>query len=219
MKTQLRDAFRSAQTARRVRPGNDVGELCAALSAFGLPDTKSDARHYAKAALFAVDALVRQGDFHSALQWLDPLAEICTEFDLPILRMQALVRLCVVLRRTELLHDASFCTDEGIELALKRNKKRFLKLFLEERAAIDALVAQVRASKTDELVYPVGGEYPTSLQEAAASDLRPRMEGLMFRAGEDSPRDPRRVGGKRKAVFVTTLLKKGFGRWVRRSRK
>lgn len=219
MKKQLRDAFRSAQVAKRLRPGDDVRELCAALAEFGPPETKSDARHYAKAALFAADALVRKANPHEALQLLDPLTKICADFALPTLQMQALVRLCVVLRRLELLHDASFCTDEGINLALKWNKKRFLKLFLEERAAVDALVAKVRASKTNELVFPIAEDYPRSLREAAAGDLQPRIEALLFPGRKDAAREPHRIAGKRKAVFVTTLLKKGFGRWVRRSFK
>lgn len=215
---QLRSSFRSTQTAKSLRPGTDVLKLCAALTEFGLPDIKADARLYAKAALFAVDALVKQANLHAALKLLDPLTEMCEEFDLPTLRRQALLRLCIVLRRMELLHDASFCADEGIELALSRCTKRLLKLFLEERAAIDSLVARARASKMNEEVYPIAEEYPSSrlLQEEGTSEFRPRIEALLFRSGKKSPRDPRRVGGKRKAVFVTTLLKKGFGPWLRK---
>lgn len=226
---KLRCTFRSALAAQPLDCIPDLTQLTTELTALRAPGDRRAAGRFAKTAISAAQAHFAQGNLDTARTILLDIVSVCRQYNLMHQELKASALLVGILRQQGHLQQARTYIDQAIETAKRSERKSQLRRFEEELAVVCALIAHNEYVRSDKDRVFFKEETPaswTTEQEFTVKQLDPaeavgarraRMRKTVFnRDDELSTRDPRRTGGRRKSVFVSTLLKKGFGVWMRK---
>lgn len=224
---KLRCTFRSALAAQTLDCIPDLTQLTAELTALRAPGDRQSARRFAKTAIPAAQAHFAQGNLDTARTILLDIVSVCRQYTLMHQELRASALLVEILRQQGHLQQARTYIDQAIETAKRSERMSHLRRFEEELAVVCALIAHNEYTRSDKDRVFFKEETLSSWtteQEFTVKHLDPaeavgarraRMRKTVFnRDNELSTRDPRRTGGRRKSVFVSTLLKKGFGAWI-----
>lgn len=227
---KLRCTFRAALAAQTLDCIPDLRQLTAELTTLRAPGDRQSARRFAKTAIPAAQAHFAQGNLDTARTILLDLVSVCRQYNLMHQELKASALLVETLRQQGHLQQARTYIDQAIETAKRSERMSHLRRFEEELAIVCALIAHNEYARSDKDRVFFKEETPSSWtteQEFTVKQLEPaeavgarraRMRKTVFdRDDELSTRDPRRTGGRRKSVFVSTLLKKGFGAWMRKT--
>lgn len=227
---KLRCTFRSALAAQTLDCFPDLTQLTTDLTALRAPHDRQSARRFARTAIPAVQAHFAQGNLHTARTILLDIVSVCRQYNLTHQELKASALLVPILRQQGHLQQARSYIDQAIETAKRSERKSHQRRFEQDLAVLCALIAHSENVRSDKDRVFFKEETPscwTTEQEFTVKQLDPaeavgarraRMRKTVFdRDDKLSTRDPRRTGGRRKSVFVSTLLKKGFGAWMRKS--
>lgn len=227
---KLCHAFRSAIAAQTLGYAPDLTPLTTELANLPAPQDRQAARRYANTVIPAAKALFAQGDLDTARSLLMDVVPICRQYSLIHQELKATARLVAMLRQQELLVQARELLEHAIETTKTIKRMSYKRKFEQELAVVTALIAHRESVRSDndrvyfkeETDHDLIDEQEFTVKQldsAEAVGARwARLRKTVFdRDSELSSRDPRRTGGRRKAVFVSTLLKKGLAAWMRKS--
>lgn len=226
---KLRHTFRSALAAQTLGYAPDLTPLTTELANLPAPQDRRAARRYANTVIPAAKALFAQGDLDTARSLLMDVVPICRQNSLLHQELKATVLLVAILRQQELLVQARELLEHAIETTKTIERKSYKRKFEQELEVVTALIAHSESVRSDndrvyfkeETDHDLIDEQEFTVKQLdpaeAVGARRARMRKTVFdQDSELSSRDPRRIGGRRKSVFVSTLLKKGLGAWMRK---